>query len=542
MGWCCGLPARQASSQCRVNRRYGTVSSANEQRDNLPLTVYVRLHGHSSSSSQFPPYILTSNPLDQNSSSIININGRFVFETADPLLEVICDSLNTDIIHPSDMIRFHRDMYCRLILSYSIVISLVGLSLSALNLAPTVQDVVRYVNESYIVTCTEDTKKPVTWYTSHGVAVHEKGHPHVTNMSSGTALVFEKISVEDRGHYHCKNEEDSVSFKLIVISPITFIDTPLLQTGHEHQPAVIKCQVRGDPKPKILWKFDGRDVAPPKYSIVAAGLRIDNVTLDDRGTYTCRAYQVSQVTSMYEEKSIKLDVYHKPMRKRFAHSKVNQVYGYVGGIANLTCEVIAVPDASIGWFRPYKDLAKMQGTLSTKPNWSALQFQIKDVTAFGDYLCKATNDIGTLNQIITLLEGVKPPKPRELILRGVNSDIFNIEIIGPDLNQTQLHGNMMPLGYRIQYKPKGLVVGWSSAEIIDFNDLSEGGFYILTGLSHNTDYEIRAATRNMAGFSDYTPPVTYRTLRIHADSITSGSITVTADYFLIATIFGSLSL
>lgn len=68
-----------------------------------------------------------------------------------------------------------------------------------------------------------------------------------------------------------------------------------------------------------------------------------------------------------------VDSLDKPMRKRFLHSKANQVYGYVGGIANLTCEVIAVPHAGIGWFRPYKDLAKMQGTLASKPNWSALQ-------------------------------------------------------------------------------------------------------------------------------------------------------------------------
>lgn len=45
-----------------------------------------------------------------------------------------------------------------------------------------------------------------------------------------------------------------------VSAPITFIDTPLTQTAQEHHPTIVKCQVKGDPKPKVLWKFDGRDL------------------------------------------------------------------------------------------------------------------------------------------------------------------------------------------------------------------------------------------------------------------------------------------
>lgn len=40
---------------------------------------------------------------------------------------------------------------------------------------------------------------------------------------------------------------------------------------------------------------------------------------------------------------------------------------------------------------------------------------------------------------------------------------------------------------------------------------------------HNTEYEVRAASRNIAGISDYTGSVVYRTLRLQADSITSNS-------------------
>lgn len=53
------------------------------------------------------------------------------------------------------------------------------------------------------------------------------------------------------------------------------------------------------------------DLAAARYAVVPEGLRIKNVSLEDRGTYTCRAYQVSQVTSMYEDRNIKLNVQRK---------------------------------------------------------------------------------------------------------------------------------------------------------------------------------------------------------------------------------------
>lgn len=115
------------------------------------------------------------------------------------------------------------------------------------------------------------------------------------------------------------------------------------------------------------------------------------------------------------------------------------------------------------------------------------QLYIQNASVFGDYLCKATNALGTLDQIITLLEGIKPPKPLDLRLRGVSSDTFNIEIQGPDLNQTQLPADMLPTGYRIQYRPRGVTDKWTGADVTDFNDVNVGkrtGQYYLIDRHH----------------------------------------------------------
>lgn len=57
-----------------------------------------------------------------------------------------------------------------------------------------------------------------------------------------------------------------------------------------------------------------------------------------------------------------------------------------------------------------------------------LQILVNNSTVFGDYKCKAENSLGTLERIITLNQGVKPEKPPHIVLRGVNSDTFDVDV------------------------------------------------------------------------------------------------------------------
>ncbi|GLV31343.1 factor of interpulse interval [Carabus blaptoides fortunei] len=444
------------------------------------------------------------------------------------------DSLNcaAKVKLQNDMILLPTDKCCMLYLT--VLASFIDVTWCSVVLSPTVKDVVRYVNESYIVTCIEDRMKPVRWMKGERAAIGDKGHPHTTMLTLGAALVFERILADDRGQYSCRTDEDSASFKLIVISPISFTETPSVQTAEEHQATIVKCAVRGDPKPKILWKFEGKDVTPPKYSLVNGGLRIANVTLNDKGTYTCRAYQVSQVTSMFEEKSIKLNVQHKPMHEKPVHVRAYQAYGYIGGEVNLTCEAVAEPAANFTWFRQHKKT--IPGRIIQIPHLSTLQLYVQNDSTFGDYLCKATNKLGTLDQIISLQKGVKPPKPQHIKVVDVSTDTLSIELLGPDLNQTQLVKDMLPVGYRLQYRPTGSSTKWNDAAFRDFDDIGEDEKYVITGLNHNTDYEIRAATINLAGISDYTPITVRRTLSLQADSISSIAMKTASFHHQLATV------
>lgn len=40
--------------------------------------------------------------------------------------------------------------------------------------------------------------------------------------------------------------------------PISFLDTPAIQNASEHQDATIRCEVEGDPEPKVTWQVKGK--------------------------------------------------------------------------------------------------------------------------------------------------------------------------------------------------------------------------------------------------------------------------------------------
>lgn len=123
------------------------------------------------------------------------------------------------------------------------------------------------------------------------------------------------------------------------------------------------------------------------------------------------------------------------------------------GVVNLTCEAEAEPAADFTWYRHNKKLNPKVHLIHSEGHESILQVRSKelfsfqfsffdqmeikkkhlqilvnDSKAFGDYKCKAENSLGTLERIITLSEGVKPEKPSNLALRGVNSDTFDVDV------------------------------------------------------------------------------------------------------------------
>ncbi|CAB3370839.1 Hypothetical predicted protein [Cloeon dipterum] len=394
-----------------------------------------------------------------------------------------------------------------------------GLCARPLHLSPAKTEVVKYVNETYIVACQSDKGANIAWTKPSGERVSQsRGRIHIEerwNVKGGVNLIFESIEKKDRGNYTCSAEVDgrelTQHFKLVVITPISFMDTPTLQNATEHQDMTIRCEVEGDPEPKVTWQVNGKHPQGPRHKVIADGLLIKNVSRSDRGEYLCRAFQASSIASNIAEQIITLKVQHKPHWPS-EQSVRDRAYGYVSGTVNLSCEAMADPGPEFEWIKdshrigPHTKHAK----LFREPNRSVLQLLITNQTVFGEYVCRASNPLGYLERIVVLHEGAQPAAP-QMHVRAAMHDALVVEL-KETVEENIFRKSPPPLdvtSFRVQVKRKE-DKDWLHANTFDF-DAETGPMYTIQGLQPDSVYTIRAAAINAAGISNYVKEQNYRT-------------------------------
>jgi len=142
-----------------------------------------------------------------------------------------------------------------------------------------------------------------------------------------------------------------------------------------------------------------------------------------------------------------------------------------------------------------------------------LQLFVRSKSDFGEYKCKAKNELGEVHHIIQLQEGVKPESPRKFELRGFSSNTLDIDVgARKDPKSTNL---MVICGYRFEVIPKKEWKlhnrSWETAWVKEFA-VEDGATYLLTPLEADTSYMVRVASRNIAGLSDWSHNIEVTTL------------------------------
>ncbi|XP_017769009.1 PREDICTED: neural cell adhesion molecule 1-like isoform X2 [Nicrophorus vespilloides] len=405
-------------------------------------------------------------------------------------------------------------------------------------------------DSSFLVTCRDDGGRPVTWSGPRGL-LGAKSHPRVDMASYGTSIFFQHVAVKDSGNYTCSSGSEQKTMHLTVKgnldtsgtqspkgqlkTPLTFMDTSPNQTGIEFTDVTLRCEVKGGDKPIVTWSYEnGGKISDPKFTIIGDGLLIKNVTRNDSRTYICKAMQTS--TGDIMEQKIQLKVEHKPSFRHKIWVKTEEAWAFIGGEANLTCEVYAEPPATFQWL--WKKQTVQEGFHNTQEGHiqkSVLQIFMKDSSRYGNYVCMAKNKLGTLEKIFSLQPGVQPPPPEYIELRGENSDLLDLGIGEPKITD-KIPSAMSPTGYRVQYRPHSDDY-WKEKDY----ERSEANSYPLLNLKHDTDYEVRAATINKAGISDYTNISNFRTLTLQTAAASTTFLThVIAAFSIIFFFFGAL--
>ncbi|KAH1026953.1 hypothetical protein HUJ05_000541 [Dendroctonus ponderosae] len=388
------------------------------------------------------------------------------------------------------------------------------------------QTAVREEQQSLSVMCKDKEKgSKVMWRGPKNRPLGDRTNPMSRVTMYGVQLIFTKIRKEDMGIYTCMSENESSEFELIVSHtphteipdqtepPVThkpdnmnnysypqpfptiptnpnnrhklsttpatvdFVDTPTEVNGTEGNDIFMRCEATNA---RTEWLIDGEFPSDAlRYQEMADGLLIKNADASDsEHDYVCKAININAGT--FATRAINLTVKHRP---RLKYAKEDIVYGYIGGEVDLVCEVLAEPEPKFKWFHtsPGSLVAKQVKGTTSVAKVSILKIKLRNAADLGDYKCQVSNSEGTLDVIFTATESS-----------------LALMIEEPEVTEQENRTNMLPKGFKVEYRTFE-EAKWNAKRFA----LAEDKIYLVGNLTKNTTYQVRAATENPAGFSEF---------------------------------------
>ena len=103
---------------------------------------------------------------------------------------------------------------------------------------------------------------------------------------------------------------------LLFTEPISFEATNQVQSVENGSGShTLTCKVTGNPKPRVTWNVHGNIMRSGyddgKYRVTADGLVIRNITQNDKGAYKCKATQIDDDITEFQDIIIQLRVQRK---------------------------------------------------------------------------------------------------------------------------------------------------------------------------------------------------------------------------------------
>eukprot|EP00063_Salmo_salar_P018017 XP_013992852.1 PREDICTED: neural cell adhesion molecule 1-like isoform X14 [Salmo salar] len=363
------------------------------------------------------------------------------------------------------------------------------------------------VNQSVMLACDADgfPEPTVTWARNN--IVLESDDKYGLN-NDGSELIIKDVKKVDEGDYTCiarnkaGEKEEEVSLNVFVQPKITYL---VNQTASELEEQItLTCEASGDPTPTITWSFGRRIFTEGEQSLdgnvmVRSHARVSSLTLKyvqftDAGHYLCTARNsIGQ-----DQQTMYLEVRYAPKIQGSV-----TVYTWEGNAANISCEVLAHPGASVVWFRDGQQLSSTNTTnikIYNTPAVSYLEVTPDSQNDFGSYNCTATNMIGAESKEFLLIQADVPSAPAIERVEPFSSTAI-VEFEEPDAS-----GGVAILKYRAEWRMQG--EDWTGREY----DAEEGlSMITIVGLKPETFYEVKMSAINGKGEGESSPPQNFKT-------------------------------
>ncbi|TKS79048.1 Hemicentin-2 [Collichthys lucidus] len=227
-------------------------------------------------------------------------------------------------------------------------------------------------------------------------AGHRRRGIWFTVLPSGSLRITD-VRLIDSKLYTCtaENPAGNVSSKL-QFTHSRIQPAPSLLKALIGQRVTLPCVVQGEPTPEISWFHNGLPVGVKN----TTPLRIQQVSLDDQGTYRC----VARNSAGEEASEIKLEILAAPsfaepgdaIMEKVATSKVM-----------IPCPAEGSPHPKVRWFKNGLEIHPEQSEFSVTRD-GALVISTASASHSGDFKCVATNEAGSVERKTRLKVNVPP--------------------------------------------------------------------------------------------------------------------------------------
>ncbi|XP_068690815.1 contactin-1-like [Montipora foliosa] len=219
-----------------------------------------------------------------------------------------------------------------------------------------------------------------------------------TQVANNNTLVITNVTFKDAGQYGCvaKNRAGNVSGKIwidVIVYPVVDV-YPRNQTVPEGKTTNISCKAKGEPRPKLSWKFDEGELPPTaviKNTSDGSLLQFPNTTKRMEGRYKCKATNEAGE----EHSTSTLHVLEKPTVVITGESYQRKLEG---DKLTLTCKT-QDPTSQIKW-TINTDFRGKNANITKNGDRSILIIESVKVSDSGEYICKAKNAAGTASSSV----------------------------------------------------------------------------------------------------------------------------------------------